>query len=132
MLFLSLSFSLESDGHHHVSWADRCESPPQSNSPPSAEEIVPPLLLADTPRSPGRAITLHQRLSSPSRKRYACCVPISFLTLLSECVYIHADQLKSQRGCWNRNKYAAFLHHLLFTSLLCVVGEGTTGPQSPG
>lgn len=38
-----------------MSWADRCESPPDG--------------LPEMPRSPGRAIHLHQRLSSPSRKR---------------------------------------------------------------
>ncbi len=37
------------------SWADRCDSPPGG--------------LSEIPRSPGRAIHLHQRLSSPSRKR---------------------------------------------------------------
>lgn len=58
-----MSLLLESEGHHHVSWADRSESPPFEG------DMVASLVLADTPRSPGRAITLHQRLSSPSRKR---------------------------------------------------------------
>ncbi len=41
-----------------VSWADRCDSPPE--------------MLSDIPRSPGRALHLHQRLSSPSRRRCEC------------------------------------------------------------
>ncbi len=41
-----------------VSWADRCDSPPE--------------ILSDIPRSPGRALHLHQRLSSPSRRRCEC------------------------------------------------------------
>ena len=55
------SVSTEDEGRRRVSWADRCESPPLEDGP---------MVLADTPRSPGRAITLHQRLSSPSRKRF--------------------------------------------------------------
>ena len=41
-----------------VSWADRCDSSPEA--------------LSDITRSPGRAIHLHQRLSSPSRRRWLC------------------------------------------------------------
>ncbi len=54
--YLSKVMFADSEGYRgEVSWADRCESPPG--------------LVTDVLRSPGRAIHLHQRLSSPSRKR---------------------------------------------------------------
>ena len=117
----TLSLGLESEGQRSVSWADRCDSPP-------GEEMMLPSVLANIPRSPGRAITLHQRLSSVSRKRSVIStVPSS---IFSVCVC--ADQSRNQRGCWRRNRYDNKYNHAVITAHMSCTGEGTAGARSPG